>query len=67
MSWATRKIAMKLTPTIVYRIQSETELSVEFQTIVKNMEQTYTVPGKTKHKGMINVSLFEFNGIRNFL
>lgn len=50
MNWATRKIAMKLTPTIVYTLESTSEIKVEFQTIVKNMSQIYTINGETEHR-----------------
>ena len=49
MNWPTRKIALKLTPTIVYSMPSESKIKVEFQTIVKNMAQTYNFPGYTQH------------------
>ena len=47
MNWATRKIALRLTPTIIYSLENENQLKVEFQTIVKNMSQVYNVPGST--------------------
>lgn len=47
MNWATRKIALRLTPTIIYSLESDNQLKVEFQTVVKNMSQVYNVPGST--------------------
>ena len=41
---------MRLTPTIVYTLESATEIKVEFQTIVKNMSQVYAINGETQHR-----------------
>ena len=54
MNWATRKIAKRLTPKIIISFlpnNDETLLRIEYQTIVKNMEQVYKCQGITKHLG----------------
>ena len=54
MNWATRKIAKRLTPKIIISFlpnNDETLLRIEYQTVVKNMEQLYKCQGITKHRG----------------
>ena len=58
MNWATRKIAKRLTPKIIISFVSSPNndgklLRIEYQTVVKNMEQVYKCPGITKHRGYI--------------
>lgn len=57
MNWATRKIAKRLTPKIIISFvkspgDDEKLLRIEYQTVVKNMEQIYKCPGTTKHRGI---------------
>jgi len=57
MNWATRKIAKRLTPKIIISFvkspsDDEKLLRIEYQTVVKNMEQLYKCPGITKHRGL---------------
>ena len=62
MNWATRKIAKRLTPKIIISFVSSPNndgklLRIEYQTVVKNMEQVYKCPGITKHRGLTYVFL----------
>merc|ERR1712189_126221 len=50
MSWTKRKIASKLTPTIVFTFPEENKINIAFSTTVMTRSQTYTIKGKTNHK-----------------
>lgn len=50
MSWAKRKIATKLTPTIIFSFPNEDTLKIEFTTTVMSRVQEYKINGVTKHK-----------------
>ena len=75
MNWATRKIAKRLTPKIIISFvnspsDDEKLLRIEYQTVVKNMEQIYKCPGTTQHRGLKSSSCLEFSnkllGVQNF-
>ena len=51
MSWAKRKIAAKLTPTIIFSFPNDDTLKIEFTTTVMSRVQEYKINGVTKHKG----------------
>jgi len=53
MNWVQRKIVLKLTPTILFSFPTKDKITIEYQTIVKNMIQTYDLNGITKHKGIV--------------
>merc|ERR1712133_330005 len=50
MSWAKRKIAAKLTPTIIFSFPNDDTLKIEFTTTVMSRVQEYKINGITKHK-----------------
>ena len=58
MSWAKRKIATKLTPTIIFTFPNDDTLKIEFTTTVMSRVQEYKINGVTKHKGNIFVGDF---------
>lgn len=51
MSWTKRKIASKLTPTIVFSFPDKATINIAFSTTVMTRSQSYTIKGTTKHKG----------------
>ena len=51
MSWTKRKIASKLTPTIVFSFPDSNTINIAFSTSVMTRSQSYTIKGTTKHKG----------------
>ena len=55
MNWVQRKIVLKLTPTILFSFPTKDKITIEYQTIVKNMIQTYDLNGITKHKGIDSI------------
>merc|ERR1719173_11552 len=50
MSWTKRKIASKLTPTIVFSFPDSNTINIAFSTSVMTRSQSYTIKGTTKHK-----------------
>ena len=54
MSWTKRKIAGKLTPTIVFSFPDKNTINIAFSTSVMTRAQAYTIKGTTKHKGKYN-------------
>merc|ERR1712035_213075 len=50
MSWAKRRIATKLTPTIIFSFPNDDTLKIEFTTTVMSRVQEYKINGVTKHK-----------------
>merc|ERR1712136_463492 len=50
MSWAKRKIAAKLTPTIIFSFPNDDTLKIEFTTTVMSRVQEYKINGVTKDK-----------------
>ena len=58
MSWAKRKIAAKLTPTIIFSFPNDDTLKIEFTTTVMSRVQEYKINGVTKHKGNFELGIF---------
>merc|ERR1712235_215098 len=60
MSWAKRKIATKLTPTIIFSFPNDDTLKIEFTTTVMSRVQEYKINGVTKHKGNLKIFAGDF-------
>ena len=54
MSWTKRKIATKLTPTIIFSFPDKNTIKIEFSTSVMSRVQEYKIGGVTQHKGECN-------------
>ena len=66
MSWAKRKIAAKLTPTIIFSFPNDDTLKIEFTTTVMSRVQEYKINGVTKHKGKSDESISRLGNTLTF-